>query len=356
MSAIEHFIADPFSGETKKFREFELEIKEVLHTSNPLAVKFLFPATPWTLDANHIPTNLDSVSHLVSYPGIRMPTSQGMNNSDYQAAFTEWKEQARQNDKLDDCLVQLRKTLASRLTLTFLDKLKEIDNNLQLYHFWCELKKKHGYDTITVQTQGKDRLDCQAIHQLPGEAYITWLNRAEPEWNRAKMDDVDKIGLLLSDGTNKLKLRLITDTRLHSAVDHLNKQPGQTYESIKEYLQSAANQLSNTSTNTVVAPSGKVKAVKNKGNKPLNADHSDKMSTRSNSKNKSNNDNKGNNNNSNNHNNNNNANNNSNNNNNATNNNANHNSNNSNNNYKKRKYDNSNNQSNSHNNNSSSST
>ena len=165
MSAIEKFISKPFSGDTSQFRDFEAEIKEVLQSTNPLAVQFLFPTVPWTLDAHHLPTNLDTEDDLVYYPGIRIPDSGGMTLGNYQVAYSEWTAKSKQNEKIKDSLMMLRKTLSSRLGPTFLTKLQDINNNLLLYHFWCEIKLKHGYATISVQTQGKHRINCQAKHQ-----------------------------------------------------------------------------------------------------------------------------------------------------------------------------------------------
>ncbi len=70
-----------------------------------------YPDAPWTLDANNIPTNLGTDAKLKYYPGISIPESASMNLADFQAAYSEWTAKSNQNDKIDDCLVQLRKTL-----------------------------------------------------------------------------------------------------------------------------------------------------------------------------------------------------------------------------------------------------
>ena len=259
MSSTETFLTTPFAGEAHRWLDFKQEVLETLQSTNPLSVKFLFPDVPWILNADNIPTNHTiNNPELHIYPGLVIPEAGRMQPPAFTSAMAEYNAKLSHNKTAQEALTKIRHVLSSRLSVTIQKKLTPITNYLKLYHFWIELQNTHGNQTITEATQGRDQLNILGRSQLPGEFYTTWLNIVEPEWERFLFTEKIKLGLLLSDGKNKLNLTLITDPLLQEAVKHLNQLPTTTYASAKTYLQNAANQNRNS---IIPKPSTSIKAV-----------------------------------------------------------------------------------------------
>jgi hypothetical protein len=171
MSSLETFIRKPFSGEPHRWLDFKQEVQETLQSSNPLAVKFLFPTVPWVLDGDNLPTI--NVPELTTYPGLEGTPA------NFQVAQTVYSNKLKQNEKVQEALMKIRLVLSSRLSTTFQKKLTPITNYYKLYHFWTELEKNQGSSTIAEATKGREKLSILGRAQQPGEFFTTWLNTVE---------------------------------------------------------------------------------------------------------------------------------------------------------------------------------
>ena len=256
---MDKFVTQPFECESLRWIEFEKEITLNLQANNPTALQFLFPEVPWVLDANNIPETLPI--ELTEYDNP-MPVNANIPPAERESAWEAYKAMKLHNVETKLMMSNLRQLIVARVGVSLTEKIRQCKDNYQLYHFWSEIKRLHGYNTTSKSTKATQQVNALGKKQHSKESFNRWINTLEVEWDRYQFPDLLKQGLLISDGANLSGIKLITDERLAKAVQDCRDSATFNYVDCKNHILSAANQLMSSEPDTTTATNTKTTTAK----------------------------------------------------------------------------------------------
>ena len=221
------YLNKKFEGDKARFQLFEAEVKMALLSEiGEYGVNFL--TTDWPIDPA---TNKPVYDNRYKMKQILEPLETGNPEVKRERreliAFNE-----KHNDKVELCKRTCTKVISDRVTPALNQHLLLLDGDS--YLFWMYLKRTYGDQLITAQGIGSIFINLIAKSMEHEQRFNEFILDFERTANLVKLPDNVKLGLLLTDGDNKMKIRMLPE-RLQNAVERC-KLDAKSYEDTKIYI------------------------------------------------------------------------------------------------------------------------
>ena len=221
------FLNKKYEGDKARFQLFEAEVKMALLSEvGEYGVTFL--TTEWPIDPDDGKPVYD---HRYTMRPILEPLEGG--NAE---ARRERRELIAYNEKLNEkielCKRTCTKIISDRLTTALNQHLLLLEGDI--YLFWKYLKRTYGDQLITAQGIGSLFINFIAKTMSNEERFNEFILEFERNAKLIKIPENIMLGLLLTDGDNKLKIKVLPE-RLHKAVERC-KLDAKNYNETKIYI------------------------------------------------------------------------------------------------------------------------
>jgi hypothetical protein len=213
-----------FNGDRTYWDRFETEVDEDLKTHSFPGYLFLHPEemTPsveYTLDDKGVPTDAPQEYKTLKLPVLDQQGSQ----ADRSLRIQEYNVIKSHNDTQSKIFECIRSAISSRLDSTLLVAYSKIPSNLAIYAYWKELQSTYGHDTLSHIAQGDSFLSTLAIKMQDSDSFVPTMSKMKVLWDKANFTEEMRLGMLLSDGTNPLKLQFLPQ-RFNKAIENARLQ------------------------------------------------------------------------------------------------------------------------------------
>jgi len=221
------FLSKKFEGDKARFQLFEAEVKMALLSEiGEYGVTFL--TTEWPIDPD---SNKPVYDHRYTMrPQLEL--LEGGNAETRRERRENIAYNEKLNEKIENCKRICTKVISDRVTSALNQHLLLLDG--EAYLFWRYLKRTYGDQLITAQGIGSIFINFIAMNMDHDQRFNEFILEFERTANLIKLPDNIKLGLLLTDGDNKMKIRMLPD-RLQKAVERC-KLDSKSYYDSKVYL------------------------------------------------------------------------------------------------------------------------
>ena len=218
-SATERFKNEPYDGNKLQFQEFEDEIMTVVsNTCGKFGLDYL--KTAWPIDANSLPVVGDHYKVLevppsLDLPGARVGRGAGPTLEEKKDRREQIKATNDYNSKIEEMVSDVSTIITERVTVDLNQKNLEY-GGIPIY-FWNYLKKGCSKDQLGDQDVGDEFIRSLSFNMEHTQRFKAWLTKFEQKTVLCEYNEKCKLGLLLSDGTNVLGIKVLPD-RLDNAI------------------------------------------------------------------------------------------------------------------------------------------